>query len=412
MSDNFLQLMVDLGWLNSTQGGLAITISVVCLFVICYLLYRVAKSFVLPNAVELITGLSLSHEDELNQKLLRSSNRIAMVVPSVFCLMAFAWFVPTSNALLDVIYKCIFVYLYASIAMVLVSMLTIGSVIYHRQSYAKDIPIKGIIQIIKLLVFIVFTVLVIAELTDKSAFYVLSGLGALTAVLLLIFKDTILGFVAGIQIVTHRLVSLGDWIEMPKYGADGEVLEVSLHTVKICNWDKTITTVPTYALINESFKNWRGMSQSGGRRIKRAISLDIRDVSFIDNNKADEILAALNHQGFSQYVEQQKLENNNNSAAIETNIGLFRLYCEYHLQHHQMINQQMTLMARQLAPCETGIAIELYCFCLDKNWVPYEKIQAEIVEHLIALLPLFELRCFQYPSSHSCPSPIHPKNEI
>jgi miniconductance mechanosensitive channel len=193
--------------------------------------------------------------------------------------------------------------------------------------------------------------------------------------------------VAGIQIATHRLVAHGDWIEMPQYGADGDVMEVGLHTVKVRNFDKTITTIPTYKLISDSFKNWRGMTKSDGRRIKRAMLININSIAFVKPEQVSELLTVLDNPAFNEFVGDIKVE--------QTNIGLFRRYCEFYMSINPKVNQDMTLMARQLAPSEHGIAIELYCFCLDKSWPPYEKVQAELVEHLLARMPTFGLKAYQ-----------------
>jgi miniconductance mechanosensitive channel len=220
-------------------------------------------------------------------------------------------------------------------------------------------------------------------------------LGALTAVLLLVFKDAILGFVASIQIAVNNMVNVGDWIEMPKYGADGDVLEIALTTVKVRNWDNTITTIPTYALISDSFKNWRGMQQSGGRRIKRAINIDIGTIRFI---KADELEQLQQRRRLQTFFQQQDVLDLLASDDV-TNIALFRFYVQWILRRHEKINQQMTLMVRQLQSTEVGLPVEIYCFSADKNWLNYEAIQADIFDKLFAILPVFDLAAFQRISS-------------
>jgi miniconductance mechanosensitive channel len=232
----------------------------------------------------------------------------------------------------------------------------------------------------------------------------LSGLGAVTAILLLLFRDTILGFVAGIQIAANRMVNTGDWISMPKFEADGEVLQVGLTTVKVQNWDKTITTIPTYALIAEPVKNWRGMSESGGRRIKRSINIDVQSVCFCDEQMIEEF-AKIRY--IKTYIQKKKdeLQTFNSEQKIEiqdlvnsrrmTNIGTLRAYIQAYLSNHPKLNQDMTLMVRQLPPSELGLPLEIYCFSADKNWVNYEGIQADIFDHLLAILPVFKLRAYQ-----------------
>lgn len=237
--------------------------------------------------------------------------------------------------------------------------------------------------------------------------YLFSSLGALTAILMFIFKDAILGFVAGIQLSANRMVANGDWIEMPKYGADGDIIEIALTTVKVQNWDKTITTIPTYALITDSFKNWRGMSESGGRRIKRSINIDMNTIQFC----TEEMLNRFSKiQYISSYIEKMKikLQEHNKMDKVDesspvngtrmTNIGIFRAYVKAYLDNHQMISKEMTLLTRQLAPTEHGLPIEIYVFSLDKVWGNYENIQANIFDHILAVVPEFDLRVFQNPS--------------
>jgi miniconductance mechanosensitive channel len=206
--------------------------------------------------------------------------------------------------------------------------------------------------------------------------------------LLLVFKDTILGFVASIQIAANRLVADGDWIQLDQYGADGEIEELGLNTVKVRNWDKTITTVPTYALISQSFKNWRGMQESGGRRIKRAINLDLNSICIIDNEFIDAIKS---HHIVADILSQQQFEE----AIDKSNIRLFRIYAEEYLRQHQALNKDLTLMVRELAPTSEGLPVEIYCFSSDKRWIPYEHLQADLIDHLLAVLSVFSLRPYQ-----------------
>jgi len=273
----------------------------------------------------------------------------------------------------------------------------------------KKLPIKSINQLIKLFVFLVVAVISISTVLGKSPLYFLSGLGAMTAVVLLVFKDTILGFVAGVQLAANQMVSRGDWIEMPKYGADGEVLEVALTTVQVQNWDKTITMIPTYALISDSFKNWRGMEQAGGRRIKRSIRIDVNSIGFMDQTLIEHLLKI---DSISQYLTSKQAEINEQNQQVSgdltvnangrklTNVGTFRAYLEYFLHNHPMVSKEMTLIVRQLPADENGLPIELYLFCTDIRWAAYEAIQADLFDHIYAVLPEFNLRAFQSPSGY------------
>lgn len=275
---------------------------------------------------------------------------------------------------------------------------------YNASNLAKKAPIAGFIQVGKLFIVIIAGLLIISNLLDKSPLLLLSGLGAVTAILLLVFRDTILGFVAGIQIAANRMVNTGDWIEMPQYGADGDVLQVGLTTVKVQNWDKTISTIPTYALITESVKNWRGMSESGGRRIKRSINIDVQSIKFCDQPMLQEfsnirhikphIESKLNE--LQAFHQEQKIDTQDlvNSRRL-TNIGTLRAYMQAYLKAHPKINKDMTLMVRQLPATELGVPLEVYCFSADKVWVNFEGIQGDIFDHFLAMLPVFKLRAYQ-----------------
>jgi miniconductance mechanosensitive channel len=231
----------------------------------------------------------------------------------------------------------------------------------------------------------------------------------MTAVIILVFKDTILGFLASIQLTSNDMVRIGDWVEMPKYGADGDVIDVSLHTVKIRNWDKTITTIPTYALISDSFKNWRGMQESGGRRIKRSMNLDMSSVKFCTPEMLDRYekygLIADYVKSRREEIEQWNQEHNVDGSELingrnMTNIGTFRAYCIAYLKSHPKIRQDMTFLVRHLAPQENGLPIEIYVFSGDQVWANYESIMADIFDHLLAVVPWFELRVFQRPTGY------------
>ena len=287
------------------------------------------------------------------------------------------------------------------------ALLNGGERIYQSFAISKRFEIRTIVQSIKVVVYLIGGVTVLAVLLGKSPVVFFSGLGAFTAVLLLIFKDTILGFVAGIQLATNNMVRKGDWVEMPGHNADGTVLDVSLTTVKVQNWDKTITTIPTYALVAEPFKNWRGMEESEGRRIKRAVHLDVTSIKFCDEGMIERFKKI---QSIRDYVERKLEEVAAHNREIDadesllvngrhlTNVGTFRAYLEHYLRGHPMVHPDMTFLVRQLAPTEHGLPIEIYVFSKDQTWASYEAIQADIFDHILAVLPLFELRPFQAPT--------------
>jgi miniconductance mechanosensitive channel len=279
--------------------------------------------------------------------------------------------------------------------------------IYGTFTFARHIPIRSFIQVAKTLVAIAIGILVLSVLLNKDPSKLLAGMGAMTAILMLVFKDSILGLVAGIQLSANRMIRIGDWIEMPKYGADGDVIDISLTTVKVQNWDKTISTIPAYALIGDSFKNWRGMEESGGRRIKRNLYIDMNSIKLCDQAMLDRFKR---FQHITEYIEgkQDEIERHNSSEHIDThelinsrrltNIGTFRAYIEAYLRNHPMINLDMTLLVRHLDPTSRGLPIQIYTFCRDQAWANYEAIQADIFDHLLAVLPEFGLRVYQEPS--------------
>jgi miniconductance mechanosensitive channel len=303
-------------------------------------------------------------------------------------------------------------------ALVLAVLRIIGKVldatliIYRSLERAKAHPIKGYIQLAKILVNMTGVILLISILIQKSPIYLLSGLGAMTAVLMLIFKDTLLSLVASMQITTQKLIRVGDWIEVASYKADGDVVDVALHTITVQNWDKTLVTIPTSQLINDGFKNWRGMSDSGGRRIKRHLLFDMRSVRFLET---DELESLKKVQLLGPYLEERLGQiqswNEQNEVDLDnvvngrrlTNLGCFREYLQRYLEKHPMIHKpgSMTFLVRQLQPSDKGIGIELYVFTRDTRWVNYEGIQADIFDHILAVVGTFDLRLFQSPTDAS-----------
>ena len=269
--------------------------------------------------------------------------------------------------------------------------------------------IKSYVQLGKLALTLVGAVIIAAVLIDRSPLILLSGLGAMSAVLMLVFKDTILSFTAGVQLSSNDMLRVGDWIQMPQVGADGAVVDIALNTVKVQNWDKTITTIPTWRLMSESYRNWRGMSESGGRRIKRQLRLDAATVRFLSDADIDRLarIALL-----APYLEHKRQVVHAANAALDestcapanlrrlTNIGTFRAYVQAYLQAHPGVHQDMTLMVRMLEPTPEGVPLELYCFSATTAWVQYEAIQGDIFDHLLALLPEFDLRLYQSPTGH------------
>ncbi len=281
--------------------------------------------------------------------------------------------------------------------------------IYQGFEISKAKPVKGYIQVLKIIVIVIGIIVIISLLFDKSPIYLLGGLGAFSAVLLLIFKDPILGLAAGIQISANDMVRQGDWIVMQKSGADGEVRDISLTTVKVQNWDKSITMIPTYSLVSDSFINWRGMEESGGRRIKRSINIDMNSVKFCTPEMLEKfrkigLLKDYIDRTQKELIEYNQKENIDETILVngrrQTNIGVFRAYLSEYLQRNPFVNAEMTMLVRQLQPGESGIPLEIYVFSKIQDWRPYEDIQSDIFDHILASVPEFELRVFQNPTGN------------
>jgi miniconductance mechanosensitive channel len=302
---------------------------------------------------------------------------------------------------------------FINVLFLIAAMLTVDALlsallaIYGSSAISKEISITPFVQVLKLGLYFVSGILLLSLLLQKTPLYFLSGLGALTAVLLFVFKDILMGFVAGIQLIANKMVAPKDWIEMPKYGADGDVIEITLTTVKVQNFDNTITTIPTYALINESFKNWRNMNLSGGRRIKRYVNIDLSSIKFCDSEMLERFtkiqLISKDIQDRQAEIKDYNEKNNVDESTFVngrrlTNIGVFRSYVEAYLMQHPKINNKMTFLIRQLSPRENGLPIEIYVFCKETNWNIYEAVQADIFDHILAVVPEFKLRVFQEPS--------------
>ena len=276
-----------------------------------------------------------------------------------------------------------------------------------RPEVAKRKPIKGYLQMVKIFLYIIAAILIITGLMNVSPLGILSGLGALSAVLMLVFKDPIMGFVSSLQLTGNDLVRIGDWVEIPKYGADGAVLDINLQTIRVQNWDMSITSVPVYALVSDSFKNWRGMSESAGRRVKKSIYIDMKTVRFLTEDELDNLekLPRL-----KEYLETKRAEISAYNAKLDitntdeitprklTNLGTFRAYIVEYLKAHPLVSKKLTFMVRYLDPTSKGIPVELYYFSSDKNWVNYEGLQSDVLDHVLSVMHFFDLAVFQDPT--------------
>jgi len=334
-------------------------------------------------------------------------HRVAHVVPALVLYFGVLAVPHVPEDIDHLIRNVAMAYMVLTLALSISGLLSAINDVYERGPHARQRPIKGYVQVIKIIVFVVAAILMVAVLIERSPLLLLSGLGAMAAVLMLVFKDTILSLVASVQVQSNDMLRVGDWIEMPNYGADGDVIDIALHTIKVQNWDKTITTIPTFALTSTSFKNWRGMSESGGRRIKRALNLDKTSIRFLDES---DITRLKRFSLLSDYLDgkrrelaawNQKLAETGREPVNTrrlTNAGTFRAYVDAYICHHPMIHPEMTRLVRQLAPTPTGLPLEIYAFTSTTDWNAYEGIQGDIFDHLIAILPEFDLRLFQQPS--------------
>lgn len=393
----------NLGFEGKTGQYLAAAVTILLIALICIVANFLTKKVVVRIISHMVSMSKFKWNDILLKR--RVFHKLSHIVPAII-IYNFAPTFPRYQHLIES---------GANIYLIIVSLIVISSAldafhdIYETFEISKIRPIKGVIQIVKIVLAIIGIILIISILLNKSPFILLSGLGALSAVLMLVFKDSILGLVAGVQLSANDMVRVGDWITMPKYGADGNVIEISLNTVKVQNFDKTITTIPSYSLISDYFINWRGMQNSGGRRIKRPIYIDVNSIRFCD----DEMINKFRRINFlADYIDERLVEiqkfnethnidrsNPVNGRAL-TNIGVFRAYIKNYLLNHSGIHKGMTLMVRQLEPTERGLPIELYCFTNTTVWTEYETIQGDIFDHLFAVAPEFGLRIFQNPSGH------------
>ncbi len=398
-------------WLESwswEQGGVEIAKILLCivfLVILAWVAHRVTRRILLRMVERIIQKTKAKWDDILAEH--RFFRRLSHIAPA----LVMAWLTPRIFApypgFVSSIQLAVKLYLIAIGLLALDAFLNALVDICRPYDFSRRLPIRGFAQLIKIIVGFAATIIVLSILIGESPTVLLGGLGAMTAVLLLIFKDSILGFVAGIQLSTNNMVVIGDWIEMPKYGADGDVIDITLTTVKVQNWDKTITTIPTYALISDSFKNWRGMSESGGRRIKRAVYIDMTSVKFCT---AEMIERFRKIQYLSEYIEnkKQELDEYNTARGVDdsvlvngrrmTNLGTFRAYISAYLRNHPKVHQNMTFLVRHLEPTPQGLPVQIYVFSNDQVWANYEAIQADIFDHILAVIPEFDLRVFQYPA--------------
>ncbi|MBF4692555.1 mechanosensitive ion channel family protein [Fusibacter ferrireducens] len=385
----------------------AVVAMMIALISIC--LYFIAKKVVLKIIENFIKKSKTKWDDILLKH--KVFERLIHMIPAIV-VHSFAPMFPSYQVIIQ---KIAFCYILVFFLLALDEFFNVIDDIYSHFEASKSRPIKGYLQVFKIISYIVGIIVVIGVVMDRSPLILLGSIGAASAVLLLIFQNSILGLVAGVQLSANDMIRLGDWIEMSKYGADGEVIEISLHTVKVQNWDKSITTIPSYALISESFINWKGMQESGSRRIKRAIYIDMTSIKFCDELMLDRYKKIEYLKPYLERKEKEILHYNESNSVDRsnivngrhlTNIGTLRVYIETYLKNHPKISKDMILMVRQLAPNEKGLPLEIYGFINDNAWVNYEAIQSDIFDHIFAIILEFDLRIFQNPTGNDLRSMV------
>jgi miniconductance mechanosensitive channel len=403
------ELAVGMSELLDATPWLASGVAVVALILAAALANFITKSILVRGLLSLLHVKDPADTKATPGQFRRYGfiKRLANVVPALVITLGIRYVSGLPEPAVVVVMNVANAFIVLTLAMAVSNMLDMANDIYQRRPDAATRPIKGYLQVLKIVVYAIAVLLMIATLLDRSPLILLSGLGALAAVLMLVFQDTILSLVASVQISSNDIVRVGDWVEMPQLNADGDVIDIALHTVKVQNWDRTITTIPTKRFISDSFKNWRGMQESGGRRIKRALYLDQTSVRFLSADEKQH-LSAISLLSDYLSAKQKELDEWNASLAERgkepantrriTNLGTFRAYVERYLRSHPHVHQKMTLIVRHLSPGPQGLPLEIYCFTNTIEWVAYEGIQADIFDHLLSILPEFGLRVFQQPS--------------
>ncbi len=421
MNEYLLNMFHQLGLSDQMASMLVSTTLILLIGLIALLATWIVRRSLLRFIQHVVRGNRLHWDDALVHN--RVFTRLSWVVPVLVFHVARDLLLPPEAQGAEILGRLI------SCGFVLVGISTLNGLLSAVNEIYKTLhgrsgkTIRGYIDAVKILVYVIGLIFLAAILTNRSPWGLISIMGGLTAVIMLVFKDSILGFVASIQLTGMDMIRVGDWIEMPSRGADGEIIELSIHSVRVRNWDKTITTIPTYALISESFKNWRGMSESGGRRIKRSLHLDMTSIRFLSDQELDRLAGI---ELISDYIrsKQREIEAYNREHQVDTsviingrrqtNIGIFRAYVEAYLKNNPKIHTGMTFLVRQLESGPNGLPLQIYVFSNDQAWARYEAIQADIFDHLIAALPLFDLRVYQQPSGYDLRAlrPCKPENQI
>ena len=384
INDTITMWLQQLGVQPESVGTVHRIVAVAGILLLAYVAHWLCRKVVVTTVKKLTSKTQNKWDDYLfNDRVL---NDFCHMVPPIVITALIPFAFPNEPMTLAFVLKICWIYITIVVVRLICTFLTSLYTISSEHEKLKERSMKGFYQMMKLIVICVGTIIIISTLIDKDPVKILTGLGASAAILTLVFKDTIMGLVAGVQLTANDMLRPGDWITMPKYGADGSVLEVTLTTVKVQNWDKTISTIPPYALVNDSFQNWRGMRESGGRRVKRSINIDMHTVRFCTPEELETFRKEEWMQGFEATGKE------------EVNLYVFRHYLEHYLRTHPKVNQNLTLMIRQLQPTAEGMPIELYFFSDGTEWIPYERLQAEVFDHLLATVHQFGLKVFQSPT--------------
>ncbi|PHR56277.1 MAG: mechanosensitive ion channel protein MscS [Robiginitomaculum sp.] len=405
MISSFTTFFEKFPFLVSIAPYLALAVAIICLVVFAIFANIITKHLIVGAIRKIIIKSSSSRDDILAKR--RVFNRLSHLAPALVIYTFGPQFLDGYPVIVSAITTFSLIYLTVICVLFMDSLMSAGEEIYRTYKISKTFPIKSFIQVAKLILYFLGFIAVLSLIMGESPLTFFAGFGALTAVLMLVFKDPILGFVAGIQLSANKMVAVGDWIEMPRYGVDGDVIEIALTTVKIRNFDKTITTIPTQSMINDSFKNWRGMQETGGRRIKRSVFIDVSSIKFCD---ADMIERFSKIHFIADYIakKDKELAEFNTEAGADTtslvngrrmtNVGTFRAYTEAYLRAHPKISEDLTLLVRQLQPTEHGLPIEIYVFTNITDWLEYEAIMADIFDHILASAREFDLSIYQNPT--------------
>lgn len=400
------ELLISWGMLPSLAEELDQFIAFAIVLIVAFAADAVCRHILLKAVAHLVKQTKATWDDIVfdHRVMVHVSRMVAPIIIYVFVPVAFA---DSNSATLAFLQRICLIYIIITFLSFINSLLKAVYTVYSERERLRDRPLKGMLQTVQVILWFVGAIIVVSILINKSPVSLLAGLGASAAILMLVFKDSIMGFVSGVQLSANDMLKVGDWIAMPKYGADGTVIEVTLATVKVRNWDNTITTIPPYLLVSDSFQNWRGMKESGGRRVKRSINIDMTSVKFC----TPEMLAKYRKirllkdyvEHTEQIIEEYNVEHDiDNSILVngrrQTNLGVFRAYLTAYLKSLPDVNQELTCMVRQLQPTDHGIPMELYFFCTIKDWVPYEEVQADVFDHVLAIIPEFDLQVFQSPS--------------